>query len=65
MGTWVPQLALDFGSGHDLRVVRSSTTSGSMLGMEPAEDSLSPSPFALPPSKKINKIRAIESYQEL
>jgi len=38
--TWVAQLVkrptLDFGSGHDLRVVRSSPTSGPMLGMEPA-----------------------------
>jgi len=38
--TWVAQLVkcptLDFGSGHDLRVVRSSPMSGSTLGMEPA-----------------------------
>ena len=27
---------LDFGSGHDLRVVRSNPTSGSALGMESA-----------------------------
>jgi len=27
---------IDFGSGHDLRVMRSSPTSGSTLGMEPA-----------------------------
>ena len=53
---------LDFGSGHDVMVVGSSTTSGSALGVEPAWDSLSPSsptPFAhfslffsLPPQKK-------------
>ena len=34
-GTWVAQsvecLTLDFGSGHDLMVVRSSPTSGSIL----------------------------------
>jgi len=39
-GTWVAQLvkhpALDFGSVHDLRVVRLSSTLGSVLGMEPA-----------------------------
>ena len=37
-GTWVAQLVkpLDFGSGHDLRVVRLSPTLGSVLGMEPA-----------------------------
>ena len=32
----VKHLTLDFGSGHDLRVVRSSPASGSMLGIEPA-----------------------------
>ena len=39
-GTWVTQLikhlTLDFSSGHNLRVVRSSPMSGSMLGVEPA-----------------------------
>jgi len=39
-GTWVAQsvkaLVLDFDSGHYLRVVRSSSTSWSMLGVEPA-----------------------------
>ena len=37
-GTWVTQSdkhpTLGFGSGHDLRVVRSSLTSGSALGVE-------------------------------
>ena len=38
---------LDFGSGHDLRVVRSSSALGSTLGVQPAWDSLSsPSPSA-------------------
>ena len=38
-GTWVAQfknLTLDFGSGHDLRVVRPSLVSGSSLVVEPA-----------------------------
>ena len=39
-GTWVAQLvehlALGFSSGHDLRVLRSSPVSGSMLSMESA-----------------------------
>ena len=35
---------LDFGSGHDLRV-----SMGSVLRVEPAGDSLSPSPSAPPP----------------
>ena len=38
-GTWVAHsvkgLTLDFGSDHDLRVVRLSPTSDSVLGMEP------------------------------
>ena len=37
-GTWVAQLfkhpTLDFGSGHDLRIVGSSPMSGSALGKE-------------------------------
>lgn len=47
-GVWVAQLVkfptLDFGSGHDLKVLRSSPVSGSALGGESARDSLSPSP---------------------
>ena len=39
-GSWVSQLVkcptLDFSSGHDLTVVRSSPTLGSALSMEPA-----------------------------
>ena len=39
-GTWVAQsvkhVTLDLGSGHDLRVMRSSPTLGSVLNMEPA-----------------------------
>ena len=38
--TWVAQLVKrpipDFSSGHDLRVLRSSPTLGSVLGLEPA-----------------------------
>ena len=51
-GTWVAQLVkhptLDFGSGHDLRVMRLSRVSGSVLGVEPAYDFLSPFPSAPP-----------------
>ena len=47
MRAWVVQLVkhptLDFGSGHDLRVVRLIPKSDSMLSVEPAADSLSPS----------------------
>ena len=47
-GPWVAQLVesptFDLGSGHDLRVVVLSPTSGSALGMESAWDSFSPSP---------------------
>ena len=46
MGAWVVQsgkyLTLDFGSGHDLKVVRSS----SALSMESGWDSLTPSSSA-------------------
>ena len=38
-GTWVPQLAecptLEFGSGHDPRVMGLSPASGSVLSLEP------------------------------
>ena len=50
---WLSGLSgLDFSLGHDLRVARSSPTSGSVLGMETALDSL---PLLLPasPPKKI------------
>ena len=47
-GHWVAQsvqyLTLDFGSGHDPTVVRSSPVLGSMPGMMPAWDSFSPLP---------------------
>ena len=44
-GVWVVQSlerqTVDFGSGHDPRVMRSSPVSGSTLKMEPDWDSLS------------------------
>ena len=50
-GVWVAQslehLTLDFGSGHDLRVVRWSPMSGSVLCEEPASESLSVPPHLL------------------
>ena len=43
-GAWVAQsvecLILDFGSGHDPRIVGSSPDLGSVLSMEPTWDSL-------------------------
>jgi len=46
-GTWVAQsvecLTLDFSLGHDFRVLGSSPESGSMLSVQSAWDSLSPS----------------------
>lgn len=57
-GTWVAQSVwlrtLSFSSGQDLRVLRLSPTSGSMLSTESA----CPSPSA-PPSPQINKILKI------
>ena len=51
-GPWVAQLfkcpTLDFSSGRDLRVLRSSPVWGSELGMEAAQNSLSPFPSVLP-----------------
>ena len=32
---WVKHLTLDFGSGYDLKAMRSSPASGSVLGVEP------------------------------
>ena len=43
MAQFIEHPTLDFGSGHDLRVVRLNLLLGSMLSMEPAWDSLSPS----------------------
>jgi len=43
---------LDFSSGHDLGVVRSSPVLGFALGMEPAWDSLSLSLFPSPSKRK-------------
>ena len=40
---------LDFGSGHDVRVIRWNPVWGSLMGMESASDSLPPSAFAPPP----------------
>ena len=49
-GTWVAQSVehqtLDFGSGHDPRVMGSSPTLGSTLSVETALDYLSVSPYA-------------------
>ena len=54
MGAWVAYSVkyptLDFGSGHDLRVVRSSPMLGAMISRESVGDSLSP--FAPPPIKR-------------
>ena len=46
MAQLVKHRNLDFSSGHDLMVVRSSSTSGSVLGVETAWDSLSLTPSA-------------------
>ena len=50
-GAWVAQSvehpALDLGSGHDPGIVGSSPTSGSVLSVEPAWDSLSLCPSTL------------------
>lgn len=48
--SWLGGLILDLSSGHDLRVLRRSPMLGSILGMEPAWDSLAPSPPPLFPT---------------
>jgi len=48
MAQLVEHLTLDFRLGHDSRVGESRPTLGSVLGMEPAWDSLSPSPSPRP-----------------
>ena len=59
-GAWVAQsvecLTLDFGSGHDPRVLGSSPVSGSLLGAEPTWDSSSPS---VPPIRAHVLVRAL------
>lgn len=53
MAQLVKHPSLDFGSSHDLRIVRSSPTPDSELCIvEAAQDSLSPS---APTSQKINR----------
>ena len=44
----VKHLTLDFGSGHDLGIMRSSPQLGSALSRESTQDSVSPSPSASP-----------------
>ena len=60
MAQSVEGLTFDFGSGHDLVVMRLSPTSSSVMSMAPAWDSvsfslsffLSSSPLSLPPPQK-------------
>ena len=48
MAQLVKRRTLDFGSGHDLRVLRLTPELGSVLHMKPSWDSLSPLPSTLP-----------------
>lgn len=52
----VKHLILDIGSGHDLGIVRSSPMLGSMLGVELAKDSISPSPSSPAPLKNKKEV---------
>ena len=56
-GSWVTQLTLNFGSGHDLTVMRSIPMSGSALSTKPASGFSIPLPLpvSLSLSLKINK----------
>ena len=55
MAQLVKHPPFDFGSGHDLRVMRWSPVLGSRLGVESAEDALSPS--TPPPACFLSKKR--------
>ena len=48
--------SLDFGSGQDPSIMRSSPASGSVLSMEPHLDSLSPSPLPAAPPPLVGKL---------
>ena len=67
-GAWVIQSvkrpALDFSSGHDLRVLRSSPTTGSALLMEPAYDSLSLSLRPYPDSLSLSLSLSLKKKKE-
>ena len=57
---------LDFGSGHDPRVVGSSPTSGSVLSVEPTLDSVSlcPSPL-LTCARSLSEIKKEEEKKSV
>ena len=59
MAQAVKHPTLDFGSGHDLRVMRSNTALGSVLSMETAWDS---PPLPLSPTLSINKIHSLKNH---
>ena len=65
MAQSVKCLILDFGSGHDFRVVRSSPMSGSALGVESARDSLSPAPPLLKKKKEKKRIKLLLKIRNL
>ena len=64
---WVAQSVdcptLDFGSGHDPRVMGSSPTWGSVLSMEPVCDSISLS-LCLPPSHALSLSPSLSNKKE-
>ena len=65
MAQLVEQLTLDFGSGYDLRVIRWRHSSGSVLGVEPAEGFLSSPPSApLPLKKKLTVYKVLLSISK-
>ena len=52
MSHWVKHLNLDFGSGHDLKILRSSPASGSVMSTEACLRFFLPLHLPLPPSLK-------------
>ena len=52
----VEHVTLDFGSDHDIMVMELSPALGSALGMEPACNSRSPSPFSSAPPLRMHSL---------
>ena len=64
--SWLKHLTLDFGSSHDLRVVRSSPILGSTLSKESAWDSSSPSLSAHHhPCSRMHTLKINESFKRI
>ena len=68
MAQWVKQMTLDFGSGHDLRVLEWSPT-WALCSVGSQIENFSPSPSPPPPayalSSKLKYIYIFKKYKEI